>query len=114
MVNGAIPIIAMARNGLGCDQRAETRYADGPDADHSKQTITRSVLVSHDLQKSRNYQFMNAHRGGADLESGMNQDLMCSVSAPLAAFPRDSRQGGLKSVRDGAIGWGLAPEGGGG
>jgi hypothetical protein len=61
MVNGAIPIIAMERNGLGCNQGAEARRTDGLRTDHSKQIITHSALVSHDLKKHRTYQFMNVH-----------------------------------------------------
>jgi hypothetical protein len=61
MVNGAIPIIAMERNGLGRDWGAEARRADGPRTDHSKQTITYSDLVIHDLKKHMTYQFMNAY-----------------------------------------------------
>jgi hypothetical protein len=59
MVNAEIPLIVIAHNGLWCSQRAEARHADGLRADHSKQTIARSALVSHNVKKHRTYQFMN-------------------------------------------------------
>jgi hypothetical protein len=58
MVNGAIPIIAMGDNGLGCNQPAETRHADRSCADRCKQMIARSALVIHNLKKHMNYQFI--------------------------------------------------------
>jgi hypothetical protein len=65
MVNDEIPIIAMERNWLGGDWRAEARDADGLSTDRSKQMIARSALVIHNVKKHRNYQFMNVHFGRA-------------------------------------------------